>query len=480
MHPITLSLIIGWFTGLVITEYTSWSAAQFTTIWAIPVLIVGWLIRSSQHLLYLLIAGIMCLCGSMRMDAHRHIHIPNTMMLDRTIVSVREQKNTWQHQKIIVTDQLNQHYMIQLPLHPQYYRGSTLTLSGQFVSWPNPMNDYHAQLRRQRIIGELIHTTIHHVHTHTTYMTLIEQSRVYFWRHIHSTFPEPIASVVSGMLLGMAGDVDKQTATAFRQSGTSHILVISGWNITIVAAICHAAITALKPNRTIALMAPLVFIGVYVMFTGASAAVIRAGVMGCMIVVGKWLDRPRSMYNIIALAICMITVVDPSALWDIGMQLSTLATIGLIVFGTPIEHYLSRSLLRSPHLSWSREGLASTIAAQITTFPIMVCRLDLPTIWSLLANTIITPVVPFAMASGTLFLVMTLVHPWIAQIAAWAAYPSFAWIVKGSQVLATWPSPPPLGISITAFWFELLLHACWILGWYVWHTLHRTQSTQTE
>jgi competence protein ComEC len=171
------------------------------------------------------------------------------------------------------------------------------------------------------------------------------------------------------------------------------------------------------------------------------------------------------MLNIIAWAVILITLADPVALWDVGMQLSTLATIGLVNFATPIEHVLARTLLRSTHLGWAREGLASTIAAQITTFPIMLCRLELPTIWSLLANTIITPVVPVAMACGTLFLVATLIHSSVAYVLAWIAYPCFAWIVTGSQVLATWPELSIMPIKLSTPWIELCLHACWVLGW---------------
>lgn len=411
------------------------------------------------------------------MAEHAAVQIPEGHELIHAPVSVRDQKNTWEYQQLIVTDANQQHYLAKIPLHPQYPRGSSLVIHASMLPWPQPLMSYHKQLQRQRIIGELHDVEVIHHIDNWSIIAMLEHTRRYFWSQIHAIFPEPIASVVAGMLLGISGDVDATTAAAFRRSGTSHILVISGWNITIVAALCLAVIKALKLSRIASLVVPLLIIALYVVFTGASAAVIRAGVMGSIMVIGRWLDRPRSMLNIIAVAVVLITLFDPAALWDVGMQLSTLATIGLVGFATPIERFLTQTLLKADHLSWAREGLASTIAAQITTFPIMACRLELPTIWSLLANVIITPVVPLAMACGTLFLVATIIHPNAAQFAAWIAYPSFAWIVTGSQVLAQWPSIalPPFALSAT--WIEACLHATWICGWMFWQ---RYQATTTH
>ncbi|MEY3989083.1 MAG: hypothetical protein RI985_164 [Chloroflexota bacterium] len=473
MHPFIIALIIGWLCGLVIYEHVAFSWMLVTLL----ILLLKW----PTYRQYVVVCCVLCLCGYIRMNQHAQVTMPDEHQLTNTRVIVRDHKNTWKHQQIIVTDAHNQHYLAKISLQPQYPRGSTLILDASIKPWEHPLTSYHQQLSRQRVVGELYDVeVIQQLNTWSVIVSL-EHARRYFWAEIHAMFPEPIASVVAGMLLGISGDVDQTTAEAFRRSGTSHILVISGWNITIVAALCLAVINTLKPSRSISLVIPLIVIALYVVFTGASAAVIRAGVMGGILVIGRWLDRPRSMLNIIAVAILLITMVDPAALWDVGMQLSTLATIGLVGFATPIEHFLTQTILKSARLSWAREGLASTIAAQITTLPIMACRLELPTIWSLLANTIITPVVPLAMAVGTVFLVATVIHPGLAQLTAWIAYPSFAWIVTGSQVLATWPSWMLPQIALSATWIEVCLHTSWILGWVVWqrHHVNATRHTPT-
>jgi ComEC/Rec2-related protein len=463
MHRYTAITLFSWISGLIIMAYVA-QPPWFLLL--TPLL--GMLFVRKDLQICLLLCCISIIAGALRMQYHTYIPEFESSQVHNVQMMVQDQKNTWKHQKILLKDTQHRQFIAQIPLSPQVTRGMVVTINADLMLWPLPHSQFHHELQRKRIIGELHNLELTKIDDDSSVIAALEQGRQYFWTSIHSSFPEPIASVVTGMLLGIAGDVDPVTAEAFRRSGTSHILVISGWNITIVAALCLAIINALKPSRRVALIVPLVVITLYVLFTGASAAVVRAGVMGSILVIGRWLDRPRSMPNIIAVALMLITVVDPAAIWDMGMQLSTLATIGLVCFATPIEHYLTRTILQSTYLNWAREGLASTIAAQITTFPIMFCRLELPTIWSLLANTIITPVVPVAMACGTLFLVATLIHPTVAQLIAWIAYPSFAWIVTGSQVIATWPVLISLPSMDVAPWFELCLHACWIGGWILW------------
>lgn len=467
MPLLSVLLLIGWVLGLLLQTYTP-------LLWIIVVVTV-FVVRKQYHI-SLLAGCLMSVFGMLRIEAHTQITPPTEMVMRSIPVIVTHQSSDWEQQLVIVRDNEHRFYRVILPVHPPYYRGSSLNITGSFKRWPVPLSDFHHRLQQQRIIGEIRGATVDHVQQNITMIAYLEKPRQYYLYQIYRAFPEPMSAVVSGMLLGIAGDVDESTADAFRRSGTSHILVISGWNITIVAALCQIAIQRLRPSRLLSLLLPLIVLGMYVLFTGATPAVVRAGVMGGIIVIGKWLDRPRAMFNVIALAVVMITCVDPSTLWDMGMQLSTLATVGLIGFSAPLEQLLKSTLLRSKSLAWVRESLSSTIAAQITTFPIMLCRLELPSWWSLLANIIITPVVPLAMACGTVFLLATLIHPLCATASAWIAYPSFAWIIVGSTVIASWPSTRIFTTPSQNTLLECVLHGCWLTGL----LLLNTYSWQSE
>lgn len=455
MPLVSALLLIGWVLGLLMHTYTP-------VLWMV-LLTLLFAVRKHHHIT-LLACCLMSVFGMLRIESHTHITPLNDLVMRSVTVTVTQQSSDWKQQLLVVRDDTNRLYRVTLPAHPTYHRGSNIHVSGAIFLWPQPHSDFHYQMQRQRIIGEIRGLTVHHISSNGTVISYLERPRQYFLHQIYRSFPEPMSAVVAGMLLGIVGDVDNATAEAFRHSGTSHILVISGWNITIVAALCQIIVKRIRPSRFLALLLPLIVICMYVLFTGATPAVVRAGVMGSIIVIGKWLDRPRAMFNVIVIAVIIITCVDPSALWDLGMQLSTLATVGLVGFSGPIETLLKSTLLRSNSLSWVRESLSSTIAAQLTTLPIMLCRLELPSWWSLLANTIITPVVPFAMACGTVFLLATLIHPVCATLSAWIAYPSFAWIIVGSTVIASWPSTRFVSLPTHNTLLEIVLHGCWLIG----------------
>jgi competence protein ComEC len=111
--------------------------------------------------------------------------------------------------------------------------------------------------------------------------------------------------------------------------------------------------------------------------------------------------------------------------------------------------------------------LATTVAAQIPTLPIMLGRLVAPSLWSILANVLITPVVPYAMLFGTISILCGFISPVLMEYVAWGAVPFFAWIISGSLAFATLPAPVvPVFIQP---WHELIGHITWV-GIWLWHS----------
>lgn len=423
------------------------------------------------------IAGILGICvlgGCLRMQAHLDIPplpipTPSTYQL-----TIHETKQHWQFQQIIGYDRERRGYIAKLPLWHVLYRGQTIQMMGTLQPIDTTASAWNAQLKRRNIIGNITQTSLVTTGTDTTVLVSIDAARRRCQQSILQYFSEPTASIVAGMLLGINGDIHADVEAAFRRSGTTHILVISGWNITIVATISQALARRMSQHRLVQLIIPLLVIISYVLFTGASAAVVRAGVMGCILVVGRWVNRPRHVPTIIAAAVLLITAADPASVWDIGMQLSTLATAGLVVFATPVEVFLRQRLPIGPKSDWIYESLASTLAAQIPTLPIMLSRLGVPSPWSILANVVITPVVPYAMLVGTVFLVIAMLIPWLAPFCAWMAAPLFGWIIAGSIAFARLPGGNLMALHMPLI--EVLLHCAWI-GWAWHHTRHQKSDS---
>lgn len=407
------------------------------------------------------------LCGgAVRMHAHQNIPALHGNSVHSHELFIHESVQSWQGQRITAFDAQQRGFRWDAPAWPQWQRGQRIVVSAQ-VHPLATTSPYEKQLLRQRIVAELRSVRVHTVAPGNALLLAIDSARLYCQTLILHHFHEPMAGIISGMLLGSAGDVSEHIEDAFRRSGTAHILVISGWNITIVASLCQSLIRWVRGGSAAQLVVPLVIIATYVCFTGASAAVIRAGVMGSIMVIGKWLDRPRHMPTVMAGAIGVISLVQPHSLWDLGMQLSTAATIGLIAFATPIDTWLRQGSFGHPSLAWAREGLATTFAAQIPTLPIMLGRLAAPSLWSILANILITPLVPYAMLFGTISILCGWISPVLMYWVAWSAVPFFAWIISGSLAFASLPSPTIPGFVQP--WQELVGHATWLSIW-IWRS----------
>jgi competence protein ComEC len=212
-------------------------------------------------------------------------------------------------------------------------------------------------------------------------------------RHV----PQRYSPVAEGLLLGGSLRLDPEIKAAFRQSGTSHILAASGYNVSVLAALLLALLRPLLGTRR-ALPPVLLAILAYAGLAGFSASVVRAALMGGITVVGVWLGRPRDSGRALAAAAVLMTLLHPHAVFDIGAQLSFAATAGLIWLLPPVL----RALRRVPRSVAEPVGVA--LVAQLTTLPLGLYYFGGLSPWSLLANVIIAPLVPAGMLLSALTL----------------------------------------------------------------------------
>ncbi len=281
---------------------------------------------------------------------------------------------------------------------------------------------------------------------------------------IERLLPEPAASLLAGILLGIEGGIPRPLYDAFNATATSHIIVISGFNISIIAGLFMTTLGRLLGRRW---ASPLVLagIGVYVLLVGADAAVTRAGIMGALGVLALHLGRQSTAVVSLAASALLMTAVNPLTLWDIGFQLSAMATLGLILFVPPLQAVTGRwlrSLLgASPASQVSallNDGLIVTTAAQITTTPLVVYYFGRLSLVSLLTNLLILPAQPYIMTWGGAAVLLALVpglHP-LARLVAyvpWLCLAYTVWIVEATARL------PRASLDVGRF------HAGW-LGFY--------------
>jgi competence protein ComEC len=227
--------------------------------------------------------------------------------------------------------------------------------------------------------------------------------------------PEPEGGIVRGIVLGERAAVDADLATAFARSGTSHLLAISGFNMTLVAtAVALVARGRVRPAITASLTVSCVL--AYSVLVGLAPSVARAAVMAVVASLGLAFGRRPATDNALALAVATMVGIDASAIGDVGFLLSATATGGLLYLGDPI----SRRLAFLP--SAVREGLATTFAATLPTIPIIAAVFGRVSLVSPVSNLLAVPLFPPLMLAGAATAVVGTVSVELAQLPALLVY----------------------------------------------------------
>jgi competence protein ComEC len=262
---------------------------------------------------------------------------------------------------------------------------------------------------------------------------------------VEQSLPEPQASLLSGILLGQARGIPAETLDAFNRTGTSHIIAISGYNVTIIAGFL-AGIAVLFVRKRQTWLFVTLGIAAYVLLVGASASVVRAGVMGGLYVLASVFGRRSTTLAALALAALVMALQSPLVLWDIGFQLSFVATLGLIELATPLASAFKRLLAQrglgkqaSGLLLAAGESVWVTLAATLATLPLIVYHFHRLSLLSLPVNMLVLPAQPPLMLSGLLLVVAGFISPALAQVAGWLAYPFLAWTTGVVEAAARIP-----------------------------------------
>lgn len=245
-----------------------------------------------------------------------------------------------------------------------------------------------------------------------------------FEERINQFLPEPEAGFLAGLILGARQNLDADLKNNLQRSGTSHLIALSGYNITIVAAATLSLFLFFGLNRRLAFWFSVVVIVLFVLMTGASASVVRAAIMGILLLLGQRIGRIYYPRNALFLAALIMIVLNPRILrFDLAFQLSAMATLGLIYF-SPFFQKIFKAEQES-FLNW-RGNLATTLSAQVAVLPLLISGFGYFSPVAPISNVLILTLIPGTMLSGFLMVVFGLAFNLLGQIIGFGAY----WLLK--------------------------------------------------
>ena len=287
---------------------------------------------------------------------------------------------------------------------------------------------------------------------------------------IFLALPEPHGSLLSGILLGNRVRLDRDLLEIFRVVGLSHIIAVSGYNLTVMTANIRSALRPLL-GRKITLIVAAVTVLSFVLLSGAPPSIIRAAVMAGIVLFGEYIGRPNRSLGALVTAAGVIVFFEPKIIFDVGFQLSIAATYGLIRLAPVITNAFRNTKLPD----WLKQVLGETLAATVMTAPLIVAVFERLSILSPLTNILVVPLIPLLMGVGITAVVLLFIFVPIGKIVALLTWPILEWIIFISQKFSAWKFAST-DVSLPAIVAILIMLGLFIGSEYLYSQYTRTKE----
>ena len=339
---------------------------------------------------------------------------------------------------------------------PPFFRyGDSLLLIGQLEPPPEVEEfDYPGYLARQGV-GSVMSfpevTLVDYEGGGSVFRRWLYDSRRGLANSLKRTLPEPHAAFGQTLLLGLRDGLDADVVDAFRRTGTSHVLAISGLHIGVVlsAGLSLGAWT-IGRRRHLYLLAPLLLIWAYALLAGMSPSVTRAAIMGSVYLFALLLGRPKSALPALGLAATVMVALNPSTMWMISFQLSFASVAGIALFADPIFDRVRTALERHLQPDGVTHRIASSIAylvavgtaATVATAPLVAFYFREVPLVGIPTTVLLLPALPFVLVSQAATALVGLVSAALAETLGWLAWASTGYIVGVVDLVGKLPAQP--------------------------------------
>ena len=307
-------------------------------------------------------------------------------------------------QYVLENDHLGR-ILVKTELYPEYFYGDVLKISGR-IEFPesslgNSGFDYKNYLAKENIFLVSRYPEIALLNRPESlnfygFLLILKKN---FIGIIDKILPEPTSSFLSALLVGARRTLPGDLVDAFNKTGTSHIVAISGYNISIISVMILNFLSYLFLPRRLIFWIIITCILLFTLIAGAGASVVRAAIMGGLLVLAGREGRFYQVTNAVVFAAAAMLFLNPYLLrYDAGFQLSFLSALGIIYLAPRFNLWFSGL----PDFLSFRTNLSATLSAQIMTLPIVFWQFGRVSIIATLANILVLPAIPMTMLFGFL------------------------------------------------------------------------------
>ena len=357
-------------------------------------------------------------------------------------------------------------------LYPRFHYGDTVSFTGK-LSVPFNFNgdtgrsfNYRNYLAKDDIFYEMKSAAVELAANdesrsgnfslsglENTITSILFQLKRGFVNNLNKALGEPHSALAAGLVVGEKAALGKDLLNDFRTVGLIHIVVLSGFNITIVADALRRMLSRLP--RVWGIMVGAVGIALFGILVGGGATVVRSCFMAGIALSANLFRRDYSVIRALAFAACLMLIQNPMILLhDPSFQLSFLATLGLILLASPIE----KRLTFIPDKFGMRGIVAATCSTQIFVSPFILWMMGQLSIIGVVVNILVLPFIPVTMLAVFLTGAGGFISPLIGQFFGWGAH-----LLLGYELFMVehFARLPFAAVYLPAF------SGWWVVGFYV-------------
>lgn len=367
------------------------------------------------------------------------MHLGNPISITGTIdvePDIRDKET-----RLVISAQ-NTRLLVTTALYPRFTYGDKVTLVGKlqkpkaFDTGTGRQFDYPAYLAKDGIYYTMTRPKVELLSQGNG--SVIE-ARLFIFKKsfidkISDVIPEPYASLLSGLLLGGKQSLGKELLDDFKRVGIIHIVVLSGYNITVVGDAIMKAFSFLP--KVFGMTLGAVSIILFALMTGGGATVVRASIMALLVVLAGATGRTYDITRALFIAGFLMVLHNPAILvFDPSFQLSFMATLGLVTLSPLIK---SRLLFVTERFGF-RDIVSATLATQIFVLPLLLYNTGQLSLVALPVNLLILPTIPVTMFFGFLAGAVAFLGVYLALPFAGVAYALLWYQVSLVTLVASFP-----------------------------------------
>ncbi|MDQ3098246.1 MAG: ComEC/Rec2 family competence protein [bacterium] len=347
--------------------------------------------------------GVLIIIGRYKYSLPEPITKPVPISLQSEVIEFPHTKNTSQIIK------LNNQIMIITAPYPQYHFGDLLQIKGT-------INEKRIIMRPEIVkVGEQPHF----------FLNLLFSVRNKFEKTLEQYLPSDSAALAEGMLLGTTKQFSDEIDEAFSRTGTMHMIVVSGFNITLVAT-GILKLAGLIPRR-IAIIFAIIGTITFVLLTGAQPPAVRAGMMAGVLLIGQFYGRPTDTLRALGVTVVLLLIHSPLLLESLSFQLSCASTLGILLLN-PIFNKSSVKVIPKWR-KYVKGEIGTSLSAQAAVTPLILNTFGSLSLIAPVTNLAVSWSVPYIMIVTLILCLAELIYPLLAKLMSFVLYPITAFFL---------------------------------------------------